>query len=73
MGINSHVSKRVKIYINHIGQAAINELRNRFIPKDNMKTRDYIKHVDSLIEQSIDNWRTKWYDKYQYWVQGIFY
>jgi hypothetical protein len=38
-----------------------------------MKTRDYIKLVDSLIEQSIDNWRTKWYDKYQYWVQGIFY
>jgi len=38
-----------------------------------MKTRDYIKLVDNLIEHSIDNWRTKWYDKYQYWVQGIFY
>jgi phosphatidylinositol 4-kinase B len=55
------------------GQVAINELRSRFIPRPNMKIRDYMQHVDSLIEQSIDNWRTKWYDKYQYWVQGIFY
>lgn len=55
------------------GNDTIDELRKRFIPKNNMKTRDYIKLVDSLIEQSIDNWRTKWYDKYQYWVQGIFY
>ena len=56
-----------------IGQATINELRLRFIPRPNMKTKDYIKHVDMLIEQSVDNWRTKWYDKYQYMVQGIFY
>lgn len=55
------------------GQVAIEELRNRFIPRKNMKPRDYMKHVDSLLRQSIDNWRTKWYDKYQYWVQGIFY
>jgi phosphatidylinositol kinase/protein kinase (PI-3 family) len=57
----------------YIGQTAIEELRSRFIPKLNMKTRDYMRHVDTLIEQSIDNWRTKWYDKYQYFVQGIFY
>ncbi len=62
-----------KVAIINPGQAAISELRYRFMPKPNMKTRDYIRHVDSLIEQSIDNWRTKWYDKYQYWVQGIFY
>ncbi len=55
------------------GQVAIDELRSRFIPRPNMKKRDYIKHVDTLIGQSIDNWTTKWYDKYQYWVQGIFY
>ena len=26
-----------------------------------------------LINQSLDNWRAKCYDKYQYLVQGIFY
>lgn len=55
------------------GQLTIDELRNRFFPNRNYKTRDYIRHIDSLIEQSIDNWRTKWYDKFQYWAQGIFY
>ncbi len=71
MVTNYHALKKVTFIKS--GQAAISELRNRFMPKPNMKTRDYIRHVDSLIEQSIDNWRTKWYDKYQYWVQGIFY
>ena len=72
MGIDCLALRKV-ILNNYLGQVAINELRDRFIPRENMKTRDYIKHIDSLIEQSIDNWRTKWYDKYQYWVQGIFY
>jgi phosphatidylinositol kinase/protein kinase (PI-3 family) len=71
--ISFPVLKEVIVNFLKLGQAAISELRNRFIPNENMKTRDYIKHIDSLIEQSIDNWRTKWYDKYQYWVQGIFY
>ncbi len=55
------------------GQDTIEELRQRFIPRKNMNKRDYISHVDKLIESSIDNWRTKWYDKFQYWFQGIFY
>lgn len=55
------------------GQDTIDELRQRFIPRKNMNKRDYISHVDKLIESSIDNWRTKWYDKFQYWFQGIFY
>jgi len=38
-----------------------------------MKNYDYLSHVDKLIEMSIDNWRTKWYDKFQYYFQGIFY
>ena len=53
------------------GQECINELKKRFFPKDNMKVRDYMKHVDYLISLSLDNWRTKWYDKFQYYVQGI--
>ena len=53
------------------GQDCINELKKRFFPKENMKIRDYMKHVDYLISLSLDNWRTKWYDKFQYYVQGI--
>lgn len=55
--------------------AVLSELRDRLqpFPKKKMSNADYFKHVDSLIEQSIDNWRTKWYDKYQYYFQGIFY
>ena len=30
-----------------------------------------MKHVDDLISLSLGNWRTKWYDKFQYYVQGI--
>ena len=55
------------------GQAAIDELKMRLNPKENMKTADMKKFVDNLISQSVDNWRTKWYDIFQYYVQGIFY
>jgi phosphatidylinositol kinase/protein kinase (PI-3 family) len=54
-------------------EETINALKLRFAPKPNMKTHDYLRHVDSLIEQSFDNWRTNWYDKFQYYVQGILY
>ena len=49
----------------------VEELKKRFIPYNNMKGRDYMKHVDDLISLSLGNWRTKWYDKFQYYVQGI--
>ena len=55
------------------GQDAINELKLRLAPKDCKKTKDILKFVDGLIQQSVDNWRTKWYDIFQYHVQGIFY
>ena len=57
----------------NLGQDTIEELRLRFIPRNNMKKHDFISHVDKLIESSIDNWRTKWYDRFQYWFQGIVY
>ena len=53
------------------GQKTIQELRQRFIPRPGMKKRDYIAHVDTLISQFLDNWRTNWYDKFQYMLQGI--
>ena len=55
------------------GQDAINELKLRLAPRECRKKKDMLQFVDSLIEQSVDNWRTKWYDIFQYYVQGIFY
>ena len=55
------------------GQDAIDELKNRLNPKDYMSKSGIMKFVDDLIGQSVDNWRTKWYDIFQYHVQGIFY
>ena len=55
------------------GQEAIDNLRLRLAPKNCDNKIDIFKFVDSLIEQSVDNWRTKWYDIFQYYVQGIFY
>ena len=55
------------------GQEAIDELKQRLAPKECVKKKDVFKFVDRLIEQSVDNWRTKWYDIFQYYVQGIFY
>ena len=55
------------------GQEAINELKTRLNPMDNMKKNDINTLVDNLINQSVDNWRTKWYDIFQYHSQGIFY
>jgi len=55
------------------GQEAIDELKSRLKPKGCTYKKDIFKFVDSLIAQSVDNWRTKWYDIFQYYVQGIFY
>ena len=55
------------------GDASLTKLRDRFKPKKNMKKRDYLALVDSLIQEALSSWRTKWYDKYQYIFEGIFY
>ena len=55
------------------GQETIDLLRERLAPNNCDKKADIFKFVDSLIEQSVDNWRTKWYHIFQYYVQGIFY
>ena len=55
------------------GQETIDELKNRLNPKEALNKRGVVKLVDDLIGQSVDNWRTKWYDIFQYHVQGIFY
>ena len=56
-----------------MGQETIDALKTRLNPKDEMSKANIHKLVDNLIGQSVDNWRTKWYDIFQYYVQGIFY
>ena len=55
------------------GDLTLTKLKERFKPKNNMKKRDYLALVDSLIQEALSSWRTKWYDKYQYFFEGIFY
>ena len=55
------------------GQEAINELKTRLNPRDNMKKKEMERLSDDLINQSVDNWRTKMYDIFQYHSQGIYY
>ena len=55
------------------GQEAINELKARLNPKENLKKNDINRLVEDLINQSVDNWRTKLYDIFQYHSNGIFY
>ena len=56
-----------------MGQETIDALKARLNPKDEISKKNIVKLVDNLIGQSVDNWRTKWYDIFQYYVQGIFY
>ena len=56
-----------------MGQETIDALKTRLNPKDEISKKNIVKLVDNLIGQSVDNWRTKWYDIFQYYVQGIFY
>lgn len=48
------------------------ELRQRLLPKETMSGSDCRDYINGLINDSISNWRTRWYDRYQYWCQGIF-
>ena len=55
------------------GDITLTKLKERFRPKKDMKKREYLALVDSLIQEALSSWRTKWYDKYQYFFEGIFY
>ena len=55
------------------GDSTLTKLKERFRPKKDMKKREYLALVDSLIQEALSSWRTKWYDKYQYFFEGIFY
>ena len=55
------------------GDVTLTKLKERFRPKKDMKVREYLALVDLLIQEALSSWRTKWYDKYQYFFEGIFY
>lgn len=55
------------------GELAIKDLESRFNPPEIMNDLLLSEHCQKLINLSLDNWRTRWYDKWQYWAQGIFY
>ncbi|CAK62421.1 unnamed protein product (macronuclear) [Paramecium tetraurelia] len=54
------------------GEVALKELENRFNPRVASDAELFV-YVQGLINKSLDNWRARWYDKFQYFAQGIFY
>ena len=52
---------------------ALANLKERLRPRDNMSKQQKMKYIDDLLSKSIDNWTTTYYDKFQYYIQGIFY
>ena len=55
------------------GQDAINSLKMRLNPKENITKKEIERIVDDLIYQSAENWRSRMYDYYQERSNGIFY
>ena len=45
-------------------------LKSRFHP--DLKARACVEVVDSLIDDSLSSWRTRWYDKFQRCCVGIY-
>jgi|JFJP01.1.fsa_nt_gi phosphatidylinositol 4-kinase len=50
-------------------EKAFLEFEKRLSPPKDPKKRK--KFVDTLIEMAWDNWRTRWYDKFQFCCEGI--
>lgn len=51
-------------------KGAVERLAARFQPDLDMNECEDFVH--SLIDASLDNWRTNWYDRYQRWIVGVF-
>uniref|UniRef100_M4BMQ8 1-phosphatidylinositol 4-kinase n=1 Tax=Hyaloperonospora arabidopsidis (strain Emoy2) TaxID=559515 RepID=M4BMQ8_HYAAE len=48
----------------------VERLAARFQPDLDINSCEDFVH--ELIDASLDNWRTRWYDKYQRWIVGVF-
>ena len=55
------------------GDEAIRQMELRFNPEGVATDGQLNLHCQKLINSSLDNWATKWYDRFQYLAQGIFY
>jgi phosphatidylinositol 4-kinase len=53
------------------GEEAVIELRRRLTPRSKMSDTDCRDYINQLIDESLGNWRTRWYDRYQYCCQNI--
>lgn len=53
----------------HGPKQVMNGLRLRF--HENLSARQCVSLVHRLIDDSTDNWRTRWYDHYQRFAQGV--
>ncbi|CAG9329930.1 PI4KB_9 [Blepharisma stoltei] len=53
------------------GERATESLKKRLVPE--MSAAQCKGHIVGLINESLDNWRTNWYDRYQYLCQNILY
>eukprot|EP00871_Galdieria_phlegrea_P005170 jgi/Galph1/5654/GphlegSOOS_G4273.1 len=58
-----------KIPCMHGGHSVLESFRQRF--SLGLLERECIHHMLSLIEESVDNWRTRQYDRYQFYTNGI--
>ncbi|KAL9181380.1 hypothetical protein ACHAXT_010185 [Thalassiosira profunda] len=50
-------------------EKAVMELKQRF--RLDLNDNGVRKYVDSLIDESLENWRTRWYDRYQRFCVGV--
>lgn len=51
-------------------EEAVTQLKKRF--RLDLNDNGIRKYVDSLIDESLENWRTRWYDRYQRFCVGVF-
>ncbi|KAE9048764.1 hypothetical protein PR003_g1458 [Phytophthora rubi] len=51
-------------------KGTVERLADRFQPDLDINSCEDFVH--ELIDASLDNWRTRWYDKYQRWIVGVF-
>jgi phosphatidylinositol kinase/protein kinase (PI-3 family) len=55
------------------GDVAISNLKTRFTPNTKMTESRCKEYINDLINQSIEDWTSTCYDRYQYCCQNILY
>jgi len=50
-------------------EEAVRQLKDRF--RLDLNDNGIRKYVDALIDESLENWRTRWYDRYQRFCVGV--